>query len=88
MVKIKKSEKKAPARKKGRNKELIERRNMALVKRFFYHSEIKRRRTDDVLRILSQDEFFLTEQVIWRTIMANQPLLDELYKLKPTDEQN
>jgi len=65
---------------RGRNTELIEARNRALVKRFYWWSEIKRRRYDDVLKILSTQEFFITEQTVYRILQANSHLLDELMK--------
>jgi hypothetical protein len=49
---------------KGRSKELIKRRNEALLRRYEYWTEVKRRRFDDVLRILSEDEFFVSEATI------------------------
>ena len=49
---------------KGRNKELISLRDEALFKRYIYWTEGKRRRFDDVLRILSKEEFFISEERI------------------------
>ena len=47
---------------KGRNKNLIKKRNEALIRR--YWTEVRRRRFDDVLKILSEEEFFLSEERI------------------------
>jgi hypothetical protein len=56
-----------PARrgsKKGRSKQLIKRRDEFLMVRYFYHTEVKRLRFDDVLKIMSEHEFFIEEQTI------------------------
>lgn len=52
---------------KGRDRELIKLRNEALCRRYYYWTETQRLRFDDALRILSEREFFLSEQ----RIMAN-----------------
>ena len=49
---------------KGRNKNLIKKRNEALIRRYYYWTEVRRRRFDDVLKILSEEEFFLSEERI------------------------
>ena len=54
--------------KKGRNRRLIERRNRKIVQRYYYWTEIKRLRFDDAVRKLSEEEFFLSENVIWHII--------------------
>lgn len=46
---------------KGRNKDLIEKRNEKLAQRWYYWTETQRLRFDDALKILSQQEFFLSE---------------------------
>lgn len=43
---------------KGRNKNLVELRDQALLRRYYYWTEIKRLRFDDVYQILSEREFF------------------------------
>ncbi len=50
--------------KKGRNSELIEKRDEKLCQRYYYWTEVQRLRFDDALRILSQEEFFLSEERI------------------------
>ena len=40
---------------KGRNKNLIKKRNEALIRRYYYWTEVRRRRFDDVLKILSEE---------------------------------
>ena len=64
---------------KGRSAELIKLRNKKLIERYFYWSEIKRRRFDDVLTILSTEEFFLSEATIERLIRDNDGLLQKLF---------
>lgn len=46
---------------KGRNRELIEKRNEKLAQRWYYWTETQRLRFDDALKILSRQEFFLSE---------------------------
>ena len=53
---------------KGRDKNLINSRNEELCRRYFYWIEIKRRRFDDTLKILSEEEFFISEQRILTVI--------------------
>jgi len=47
---------------KGRNKQLISNRNEALARRWYYWTEQQRLRFDDALKILSSQEFFISEQ--------------------------
>lgn len=49
---------------KGRDKDLIRRRDEALCRRYHYWTERQRLRFDDALRILSQQEFFISEERI------------------------
>jgi hypothetical protein len=49
---------------RGRDKELIEKRDAALCRRYYYWTERQRLRFDDALRILSEREFFLSEERI------------------------
>jgi hypothetical protein len=56
---------------KGRDKELIKRRDEALCRRYVYWSVVKRLRTDEVLRILSENEFFISEERIYFIIRNN-----------------
>ena len=53
---------------KGRNKELIDKRNKKLKERFDYWYNIERKRYDDVIKTLSEDEFFITESTIIRVL--------------------
>jgi hypothetical protein len=54
--------------KKGRNKELIELRDEALCRRYYYWTEERRLRFDDALTILSKQEFFISEERIMSII--------------------
>ena len=49
---------------KGRSKYLIEKRNEALCLRFYYWTEVQRIRFDDVIKRLSEKEFFVSERII------------------------
>lgn len=67
---------------KGRNKELIRKRDEQLCRRYYYWTEKQRLRFDDALRILSEQEFFISEERIMAIIRSK---VDELEKiaLKP-----
>lgn len=47
---------------RGRNKDLIDKRNEALCRRWYYWTEVQRLRFDDALKILSEQEFFISEE--------------------------
>lgn len=49
---------------RGRNKHLIAARNEKIAQRWYYWTEKQRLRFDDALKILSQQEFFLSEDRI------------------------
>lgn len=53
---------------KGRNKELIKLRDAALCRRYYYWTETQRLRFDDALKVLSEQEFFLSEERIMSII--------------------
>lgn len=63
---------------KGRNKYIINKRNEALLKRYHYWSEVKRIRFDDVLKILSQREFFISEERIMAILRQSHHNEDSL----------
>lgn len=44
-------------------------RNKCLVARYYYWTEIKRRRFDDVMKILSDYEFFVDDRTISNTLV-------------------
>ncbi|WP_305156951.1 transposase [Duncaniella freteri] len=53
---------------KGRSKRLIEARDEALFRRYHYWTEVKRLRFDDTIRLLSETEFFISEQRVMTII--------------------
>lgn len=53
---------------KGRNKRLIENRNRKILERYYYWTETQRLRFDDAVKQLAENEFFLSEQRIWRIL--------------------
>ena len=53
---------------KGRDKELIKLRDEALCRRYYYWTEIQRLRFDDALKVLSEREFFISEERIMTII--------------------
>jgi len=56
---------------RGRNKELISKRDEALLRRYHYWTEEKRLRFDDALTILSEQEFFISKERIMTLIREN-----------------
>lgn len=56
---------------KGRSKELISRRDEKLLRRYYYWTEVQRLRFDDALKVLSRDEFFISEERIMTIIRKN-----------------
>lgn len=62
-------------KKKGRNSNLIELRNKKLCERYCYWYGVLKVRHDETLRILSQEEFFLSEQRIWAIIKESKGIL-------------
>lgn len=67
----------------SRRRELIDIRNRVLVARYYYWSELRRRRFDDVLNILSTREFFVCERTVTNTLNDLDAYLNELLKNKP-----
>ena len=53
---------------KGRNIDLINRRNEALLRRYHYLTEKERLRFDDAIRLLSEKEFFISEERVMAII--------------------
>lgn len=49
---------------KGRDKELIRLRDEALCRRYYHWTEVERLRFDDALKVLSEREFFISEERI------------------------
>lgn len=53
---------------KGRDRNLVNTRNIRIYERYYYWTEVKRLRFDDALRRLSTEEFFLSESRIMQII--------------------
>lgn len=51
--------------KRGRSQDLIKKRDAKLLQRYYYWTEIKRLRFDDALKILSEEEFFISVDRLW-----------------------
>ena len=67
---------------KGRNSELIRKRDEALCRRYYELTEKQRLRFDDALRVLSQQEFFISEGRIMAIIRKKVGELKDI-ALKP-----
>ena len=50
--------------KRNRNNRLIDKRNVKICARYYYWTEVQRLRSDDAIRQLSEEEFFLSEATI------------------------
>lgn len=57
-------------------------RNRTLIARYYYWTEIKRRRFDDVMNILSVQEFFVEERTISNALLDFSDYLNDLYDAK------
>lgn len=64
--------------KKGRDKRLIKLRDQKLIERYYYWTEVKRRRFDDAILILSESEFFISQQRVLYIIRQNNSLLNKM----------
>jgi hypothetical protein len=56
----------------------LDRRNRIVAARYYYWTERRRRRFDDVVRILSEQEFFVNDRTILNIISACSDYLDTL----------
>lgn len=63
---------------KGRNKDLIEKRDEKLLRRYHYWTEVQRLRFDDTLKVLSEQEFFISEETIMAIIRKKCAMIPEL----------
>lgn len=64
---------------RGRDQQLLSRRDEALLRRYYYWTEVQRLRFDDALKLLSQDEFWISEARIMTVVRQN------CHKLKDID---
>lgn len=62
----------------ARDSRLIEKRNEKLLKRYYFWTEVERLRFDDTLKVLSEEEFFISEQSVLRIIQANLHRISEV----------
>lgn len=65
----------------------INARNRVLTARYYYWTELQRRRNDDVMAILADREFFVEEQTIARALLAENDFLVKLCREKTTRKQ-
>lgn len=62
-------------------------RNRVLTARYYYWTELQRRRFDDVLRILADREFFVEERTITNALLAQDEFLRKLCAEKTSRKQ-
>lgn len=65
----------------------IQKRNRTMVARYYYWTELQRRRFDDVLRILSDNEFFVEERTISNALLEYDDFFRELCDQKMTSRK-
>ncbi|CCZ10504.1 hypothetical protein [uncultured Culturomica sp.] len=63
---------------RGRNKELIQKRNIALLRRYHYWTEVQCLRFDYALKQLSENEFFISEERIMAIIRENYKKIPDI----------
>ena len=64
---------------RGRSKELISKRDEALCRRYYYWTETQRLRFDDALKILSEQEFFISEERIMAIIRKHSRINPDIH---------
>lgn len=67
---------------KGRDKKLIDKRDEALLRRYHYWTEVQRLRFDDALKVLSEKEFFISQERIMAIIRKKCHQIDDI-TIKP-----
>ena len=55
-----------------RDQRLIEKRNAKIAARYYYWTEVQRLRSDDAIKQLSEEEFFLSEATILQILRVAQ----------------
>lgn len=65
----------------------IAKRNRILTARYYYWTELQRRRFDDVLRILADNEFFVEERTISNALVAEDEFYNTLLHDRTTKRQ-
>jgi hypothetical protein len=63
--------------KQKRNNRLIAKRNRKICARYYYWTEVQRMRSDDAIRQLSEEEFFLSEATILNILRRMQRIGEE-----------
>jgi len=70
--------------KRGRSKFLIEKRDKKLIERYYYWTELERMRFDDAIKIVSEEEFFISEICVISIIRRGDKYFNELIKKQPS----
>ena len=65
----------------------ITKRNRILTARYYYWTELRRRRFDDVLRILADDEFFVDERTVSNALIEQDDFYNPLLGGNTTKRQ-
>lgn len=73
-------------KKKGRAKDLIERRDNLLLYRYYYYARIKRMRYEHILLNLS-NEFFISCRTVAQIMIKNSDQASEIFSQKQSIEQ-
>jgi hypothetical protein len=60
-----------------RDQRLLEKRNRKIAARYYYWTEIQRLRSDDAIRQLAEEEFFISEATILQILRKMQRLGDD-----------
>ena len=55
-----------------RDSRLLEKRNKKIAARYYYWTEIQRLRSDDAIRQLSEEEFFISEATVLQILRRQQ----------------
>ena len=58
----------------------LDRRNEIMTARYYYWTEIRRRRFDDVLKILADHEFFIEERTVSNVLVETQEQFNRLVR--------
>lgn len=74
--------KETPAPSLATRHDRIEKRNRVMTARYYYWTELKRRRFDDTVRMLAENEFFVEERTITNTLLANDDYFRDLCSAK------
>lgn len=68
-------------------RERLKKRNRAVAARYYYWTELCRRREDDVRRLLCDNEFFVEERTIANAIAEQNDFLGELIRSRTSRRQ-